>query len=88
MLKVQEVRGKKKRGGSRVGKGTVLVDIVCESGYVLPVLALVDGIVLEVNQRLTPALLARPEGYIAVINPVRKFRADEVFEEVLLAHQE
>jgi hypothetical protein len=56
---------------------------------VLPVRTLVDGVVIEINQRLTPELLAQPEGYVAVINPVRKFKLDpNVFEEVLLAHQQ
>ena len=54
----------------------------------MPVFALVEGIVLEINQRLTAELLGRPEGYVAVINPHRKFKADPaIFESVLLPHQ-
>lgn len=51
--------------------------------------ALVDGIILERNERLIPTMLERPEGYVAVINPSKKFRPrpDEM-EEVMLAHQQ
>ena len=72
-----------------MGKASVLVEILCENDFVLPVRTLVDGVVIEINQRLTPAILSQPEGYVAVINPVRKFKPDpNVFEEVLLTHQQ
>ena len=57
-------------------KNTTIVDIVCENHFVLHVIALVDGVILERNQRLSPEILHKPEGYVAVINPGRKFKAD------------
>jgi len=63
-------------GGSRVLPNTLIAEVVCQDGFVQPVYALVDGVVLEINQRLTPELLSRSEGYVAVINPHRKFKAD------------
>ena len=67
----------------------MIVELICEDGFVLPITALVDGVILERNQRLCPEILHKPEGYVAVINPGRKFKADPlVFEEILLPHQE
>jgi hypothetical protein len=46
VLVVQEVKGKKKRGGSKVTRNSVLVEIICEGGERVPVLSLVEGVVL------------------------------------------
>lgn len=45
-LQISEVRGKKKRGGSRVQKDTVIIQIKCEAGQILSVFALIDGVIL------------------------------------------
>jgi hypothetical protein len=75
-------------GGSRVQKDTVIVEIKCEGGEVVPVFALVDGVILEKNQRLSIDLLDKSEGYIAVINPTRKNKISlNEFTEILLPHQ-
>lgn len=47
-------------GGSRVTPTTLIAEIVCEDGFVEPIFALVEGIVLEINQRLSAELLSRP----------------------------
>ena len=41
-------------------KNTVIVEIVCEDEFVLPITALVDGVILERNQRLSPEILHKP----------------------------
>ena len=46
-----------------------------------------EGVILEKNERLTPETLGRPEGYVAVINPGKKFKVGPDFKEILLAHQ-
>ena len=33
-------------GGTKVHKNTTIVEIVCEDGFILPITALVDGVIL------------------------------------------
>jgi len=80
VLVVQEVKGMQKRGESRVAKNSVLIEIICEGGEKIPVFCLVEGEKKKKNQRLTPEILGRPEGYVAVINPGKKFKVGPDFK--------
>ena len=66
----------------------MIVELICKDETVVPITALVDGVVLERNQRLNPHILDTPAGYVAVVNPGKKFRAEpDIFQEILLPHQ-
>lgn len=41
-------------------QNTVILEVVCKGGEVVPVRALVEGYVLEVNQRLTLDNIHKP----------------------------
>lgn len=66
------VKGKKKKGGWRVRANTVLATVTLESGECFTIKAMVEGFIIEVNQRLAQQvdyLKLHPEekGYVAVI---------------------